>query len=1210
MEDLVRFGLLGLGIGALYVLAAQGLIVIFRGSGVLNLALGAIGMVGAYVAWELQVNQGMPFLVALAAGGLSSALVGALVQQFIMRPLRKRSPLVRVIATLGVLITLQSIAILYYGSAPKIVKSSLPLDRINVFGDVFFTADRLVLLLIAIAVTFGLYVFYRYTRFGLGTTAVAENEVVASSLGWSPSRVAIINWSIGSALAGVAAVLIMPIVTLQPSVMTNLVLAATSTALVAGFRSFPIALLAGLAIGVTQTEVSSLVPGLPGIGQAVPFAFIVVWMMLRGQGIPQRDYILQRLPSVGTGQIRWGLVGAALLIVGAMVFSVTPLWIDSFIVTITISIIVLSIIVLTGYAGQLSLAQFSIAIFGAYVAGRLTAVFEIPFLLAIAAGVIATVPLGLLFALPAVRTRGINLAILTLGLGTVLELVLFKNQDLTGGIQGTLLPDPTIAGINLSSNEFPERYAIFTLCVLLLVILVVSNIRRGRVGRRLLAVRANERAAAALGIGIVSAKMYAFGIGAGIAALGGVLYVFRNTAASYSTFTNFDSILLIGNAMIGGIGYLAGAPLAGTLFGGGFNARILNSLGDGIDAWIPLIGGVALIIMVLANQDGIVKEVMTNAQLMRRYLREGIRVPSWIILPGVGFVLGIAAVALIPDLSWWTWFRLEIALIGIGVAAGMTAVRGGGLATRIFGLLLAIVSIALDGGSVTVTMLVVLMATITLAVLKRNPLRAGLGAAVATLGVALIGAAVVYAVQGPDRGGLALALIVIVIGATTWILTRETPTIGAASAALGLPVALAAVLALLGSIPETTPLIATSLIALAIAPLFADVKMPAATGAGVAAVAVAVPIAAYLLDWQAVAAMTLILAQISTLATLLHTTMSARQRISAFVVTEALLGALLMTMLTMYPVAAVFAVLAIIKLIIGPRDLPGAPIKMPEVSATIIKVPPKTLTVEGLTVRYGGTTAVDSVDLEIAPGKIIGLIGPNGAGKTSLIDAVTGFTKPAAGRIQLDGLDMTNWVTTRRSRAGVGRSFQALELFEDMTVIDNLRAASEPRDFISYFRDLVWPVQAQPPQALVNAVQEFKLEDDLPRGVDDLSYGKRRLLAIARAVAGQPSVLLLDEPAAGLNESETRELAALVKRLADEWGMSILLVEHDINFVMSVCDDIVVLDFGCKISHGSPDHVRNDPAVIAAYLGDEDPEDAHHQQELIDRDETGVEAKP
>lgn len=1203
MEDLIRFALLGLGIGSIYVLAAQGLIVIFRGSGVLNLALGAIGMVGAYAAWELQYVYELPFAVALVAGAAFSAVVGALVQLFIMRPLRMRSPLVRVIATLGVLITLQSLAILRYGSTPKVVKSSLPLDRIEIYGDVFVTLDRLILLGVAIAVTIGLYAFYRFSRFGLGTTAVAENEVVASSLGWSPNRVAMLNWAIGSALAGVASVLIMPIVTLQPTVMTNLVLAATSTALVASFSSFPVALIAGLTIGVSQTVVASQFAGLPGIGLAVPFAFIVIWMILRGQGIPQRDYILQRLPSVGTGQIRWTLVLPALAVVAAMIFSVTPLWLDSYIVTITVAIMMLSIVVLTGYAGQLSLAQFAIAIFGAYVAGRLTAVYEIPFLVAILTGVVATVPLGLLFAIPAVRTRGINLAILTLGLGTVLELVLFKNQNLTGGIQGTLLPEPTIFGLSLGSNAYPERYAIFTLAVLLLAILVVANLRRGRSGRRLLSVRANERAAAALGISVYGAKLYAFGVGAGIAALGGVLYVFRNTAASYANYTNFDSILLVGNTLIGGLGYLMGAPLGGTLFGGGFNSRILNSLGDGIEAWIPLIGGVALIIIILLNQDGIVKETIGQAKLVRQYLRTGTKVSRVILIPVIGFVLGIAMIQFVPELSWWTWFRLEVAIAGASMAAGMTATRGRAVAWRVIGGIVALAAIGLDGWSLTVIMLVVAQVGITMALLRRAPFSAGALQAIGAFGIPVIAAAVVLAVQGTGRGGLDLALVILGVSAAAWAASRDNVGMLPAAVALGVPPLLGAILAFSGQAQQGVPLVLLAVSAVTAVPLFQDVMLTRVSAAVIMAGALIAPVAARQLDWIGLAVFLLLMAQVTVLAAIVHTEASARERTTMFLIVETLLGALLFVLLTMPLVAIVIAVLAVIKIVIGPRDLPPMPINLPDQGQNTQKVPPRTLHAHGVTVRYGGTTAVDSVDLTVTPGKILGLIGPNGAGKTSFIDAMTGFTKPAAGSIRLDDVEITAWGTTRRSRAGVGRSFQALELFEDMTVIDNLKAASEPQDFVSYLRDLIWPVQAPLSPAVVNAIKEFKLEEDLPRGVDDLSYGKRRLLAIARAVAAQPSVLLLDEPAAGLNEFETRELAHLVKRLADEWGMSILLVEHDINFVMSVCDEIVVLDFGCKISEGTPQYVRNDPAVIAAYLGEEDPEDALRRQEEIEAQE-------
>jgi len=295
--------------------------------------------------------------------------------------------------------------------------------------------------------------------------------------------------------------------------------------------------------------------------------------------------------------------------------------------------------------------------------------------------------------------------------------------------------------------------------------------------------------------------------------------------------------------------------------------------------------------------------------------------------------------------------------------------------------------------------------------------------------------------------------------------------------------------------------------------------------------------------------------------------------------------------LTMWPVSVVFLVLAAIKVVRGPVADKEISYEIPEL-IEIVKVPAKTLEAKGITVRYGGTVAVNAVDLVVRPGRIAGLIGPNGAGKTSLIDAITGFAKIAEGQILVDGVDISSWSTTKRARAGVGRSFQALELFEDCSVIDNLRAASDPRDFLSYLRDLVSPVEARLTDTLVGAINDFNLTDDLGRGVEDLSYGKRRLLAIARAVAAQPSVLLLDEPAAGLNDFETRELATLVTRLAKEWGMAVLLIEHDINFVMSVCDDITVLDFGTRISHGTPVEVRNDPAVIAAYLGVEEVSDA------------------
>jgi ABC-type branched-subunit amino acid transport system ATPase component len=285
-----------------------------------------------------------------------------------------------------------------------------------------------------------------------------------------------------------------------------------------------------------------------------------------------------------------------------------------------------------------------------------------------------------------------------------------------------------------------------------------------------------------------------------------------------------------------------------------------------------------------------------------------------------------------------------------------------------------------------------------------------------------------------------------------------------------------------------------------------------------------------------------------------------------------------------------------------PRELPA--------EQQVSRVPEKTLEVRDLTVRYGGTVAVNEASLTVRPGQVLGLIGPNGAGKTSLIDAVTGFTRMAPGAtLTLDGEDISRWSVARRARAGLGRSFQSLELFEDSTVLDNLRAASDPRDFGSYLRDIVWPINVPLPDAVVSAIREFGLTDDLDRQVEDLPYGRRRLLAIARAVATRPSVLLLDEPAAGLGDVESAELAHLVRRLADDWGIAVLLVEHDMNFVMNVCDELVVLDFGRKIAEGSPAEVRSNPTVIAAYLGEDEDALAHDRELARQAGVSGQEGK-
>jgi sulfate-transporting ATPase len=256
----------------------------------------------------------------------------------------------------------------------------------------------------------------------------------------------------------------------------------------------------------------------------------------------------------------------------------------------------------------------------------------------------------------------------------------------------------------------------------------------------------------------------------------------------------------------------------------------------------------------------------------------------------------------------------------------------------------------------------------------------------------------------------------------------------------------------------------------------------------------------------------------------------------------------------------------------------------------------ETLTVSDLHVHFGGVRAVDGVSLEVHPGEIVGLIGPNGAGKTTLIDGLTGFVQMTSGSVRLGGSRLDSLSSVQRARRGMARSFQSLELFDDMTVLDNLRAASERRDALAYVTDPFVPRKELLSPATVAAIREFHLEGCLQELPSELPYGLRRLIAIARAVATQPSVLLLDEPAAGLDSEQRKELARLIRRLADDWRMGILLVEHDVEMVLNSSDRIYVIDFGHLIASGTPSEVAANPAVRAAYLGEATDDDEEAEQ--------------
>jgi branched-subunit amino acid ABC-type transport system permease component len=661
VNQYLLFLALGIGTGALYAALAQGVLVAYRGSGVVNLAQGAMAMYGAYTFHELRSTgrlvvpplpnplalvegvagwlgvelhlPDLPTFVTLTSGPLGfvptmavslvvAAVLGLAVHMLVFRPLRHAPPLAKTVASVGVILVLQAAVSLRFGSDSRAAAPILPDDPVHIFGGIV-KADRLWLGLIALVLAAALWALFRFTLYGLAARAAAGNEKGAVLLGYSPDRLAALSWVVSSVLAAFVGILAAPIVTLSPQVLTLLVIPALGAVLLARFESVLVATSAALAMGMVDQLLLLLLrkPSfgwLPSNGtrELVPLLVIVVALFLRGRTLPVRGATeTERLPrAVETSHVgRLAALLLVLLVPAQLVLGYE--WRQALTVSAIGGLVSLSLVVVTGLVGQISLSQMAVAGCGAFLLTRLAGDWGIPFPLAplLAAGAASLV--GLLVAIPAVRIRGVTLAVVTLSFAFALDQLVFNNQDLVGmASTAASAGSPSLFGYRFGPlDQLDDRgvpsipFGIFVSIVLVLGIVAVANIRRGSTGRRMLAVRANERAAASVGIDLVRTKLLAFAVSSFLAGVAGSLLAYQNSGrVEPTTFAVFTSLTALAIAYLGGISSVGGALAAGVLTAGGLGSEVFDKVLH-MGAWEELGAGALLVVTAILNPEGIAR---------------------------------------------------------------------------------------------------------------------------------------------------------------------------------------------------------------------------------------------------------------------------------------------------------------------------------------------------------------------------------------------------------------------------------------------------------------------------------------------------------------------------------------------------------------------------------------------------------------------------
>ena len=661
-----------IGTGALIAAVGLGVVLTFRGSGVVNFANGVITVFVAYwyyglkvegkfyvpplpnpfVLIEIPVNwfrdegkyldlPNWPTTIDLPGDRMTTAssmlialvvavLLGLFLHFVIFKPLRNAPVLAKVVTTVGLFVVLQEFMRIRFGELAKTgVPFPLPKGKFDLPGELgIVPKNQLFLVIIVTVIAIGLWALFKYTRFGLATRAAAENEKGAIVLGFSPDFLAGANWVLSTLIAGLLGILASPITNLDTITLPLLIVPALGAALLANFTSFGMTVAAGVGIAMlqgwvqyqgAQTWFPKGVLPTAGLTQALPFFVIVVAMFLRGKSLPVRGAVSTgKMPFAAAPKNVIPLTIGASVVVIALLFGWNYDWRQSTINTLVAIVIALSLVVLVGFVGQISLAQMAIAGTAGFFMSKY---FEdLPFPIAPIIGAFVAAIFGAIISIPALRLRGVNLAVITLSAAVAIEQLIFKNKTFAGELGALPVKPPEIGGKDFGPNntllkvaglkgrdDIPPNawFGIVCLVFVIILCLMVVNVRRSNTGRQFLAVRSNERAAAAAGIDVARTKILAFGLAAFIAGLGGTLSGYRFGSVTPTYFGAFASLTFLSFAYLGGIASVSGAVLAGVVAPNGLNFNFLENILHIDQGYATLIGGIGLILTAVQNPEGL-----------------------------------------------------------------------------------------------------------------------------------------------------------------------------------------------------------------------------------------------------------------------------------------------------------------------------------------------------------------------------------------------------------------------------------------------------------------------------------------------------------------------------------------------------------------------------------------------------------------------------